>query len=211
MHLILQLILMGIIAYLLGSLPTAVIVSRYFYKRDVRDYGSGNAGATNTLRVLGPKAALPVLFFDILKGFAAVKLHLFLNSSVLEPEAFMILKLALGYMAIIGHLFPVFAGFRGGKGVATLMGVIIAIHIPAALLVLGVFVITLVLTRLVSVSSMVAAMSFPVFMAFIYVRGEIPAILIAVLFPLTLIYTHRSNIRKLFEGTEDRLSFGKKD
>src|SRR4051794_33523292 len=110
-----------IIAYLLGSVPSAVWVGQAFWGVDVREYGSGNAGATNTFRVLGPKAGIPVLFMDIGKGWLAVQIATFIGSYLPGTQQFVNLKLALGVAALIGHIFPIYVGFRGGKGVATLL------------------------------------------------------------------------------------------
>ncbi len=120
-----------IVAYLLGSIPTAVWVGKHFYKIDVRDYGSGNAGATNTFRVLGKKAGIPVLLIDVLKGWLAVMLvYVFTEPGQNSDELFH-LQLRLGAASLIGHIFPIWAGFRGGKGVATLLGIIIALNLQA--------------------------------------------------------------------------------
>src|SRR5436190_3997200 len=110
-------------AYILGSIPSAVWIGKIFYGIDVREYGSGNAGATNTFRVLGKKAGIPVLAIDVLKGFSAVSLAYFQSEWVPATNAFVIFQLTLAVFAVLGHVFPVFAGFRGGKGVATLLGI----------------------------------------------------------------------------------------
>src|SRR6478735_1084996 len=148
-----------ILAYLCGSIPTAVWIGRAFYGIDVREYGSGNAGATNTFRVLGKKAGIPVMLLDILKGWTATNLAYVVGVSTtgaFHSIAFTNLQLALGVAAVMGHLFPVFAGFRGGKGIATLFGMILAINLPAALLCVLVFVTVLLVTKYVSLSSICA-------------------------------------------------------
>ena len=124
-------------AYLLGSLPWSVWIGRIFYGVDIRDYGSGNAGATNTMRVLGTKPGLAVLILDALKGFAAVKLAFLFPAYAGDIE----LMVVLGVCAVIGHIFPVFGNFKGGKGIATLLGMIIAIHSGAALMAIATFII----------------------------------------------------------------------
>src|SRR5579862_5667195 len=131
-----------ILAYLCGSIPTAVWIGQAFYGVDVREYGSGNAGATNTFRVLGKRAGIPVMLIDILKGFTATYLAHFIGMSITGgPHSNLInYELALGIAAVMGHLFPVFAGFRGGKGIATLFGMILAVNLPAALLCVIVFI-----------------------------------------------------------------------
>lgn len=118
-----------VLAYLFGSIPTAVWFGQAFYGVDVREYGSGNAGATNTFRVLGPKAGAVVMFVDIFKGFTSTNLAYLIEAGQSTSNVqFVNYQLALGVIAVLGHLFPVFAGFRGGKGVATLFGMILAIH-----------------------------------------------------------------------------------
>ena len=128
----LEIILLVLLAYLTGAFPSAVWVGRTFYKTDVREYGSGNAGATNTFRILGKGAGIPVLFMDIFKGFLAVN-YVWLLSNVYSlqlsnPELFFENQLAFGIAAVIGHLFPVYTGFRGGKGIATMLGLLIGLH-----------------------------------------------------------------------------------
>jgi glycerol-3-phosphate acyltransferase PlsY len=124
-------------AYLFGSIPTAVWIGQAFYGIDVREYGSGNAGATNTFRVLGKSAGIAVMTLDIFKGWTATNLAYLIGLSVTGPQhsvQFVNYQLALGIIAVMGHLFPIFAGFRGGKGIATLFGMILAVHAQAALL-----------------------------------------------------------------------------
>ncbi len=147
-------------AYLLGSIPTSVWIGKIFYGTDVREHGSGNAGATNTFRVLGAKAAVPVLIVDILKGFAAVKLALLSNINPVS-DVWVNFKITLAIAALLGHIFPVFVGFRGGKGVATLLGGVIAIAPLSAAAAVAVFILVLTTTRYVSLSSMLAGVSFP--------------------------------------------------
>ncbi|RZK59063.1 MAG: glycerol-3-phosphate 1-O-acyltransferase [Pedobacter sp.] len=154
-----------IVAYLLGSVPSAVWFGQAFYGVDVREYGSGNAGATNTFRVLGKKAGIVVMFLDIFKGYTATKLAFFIGLSVTGPQnstQFVNYELALGVIAVMGHLFPVFAGFRGGKGVATLFGMILAVNPTAAGLCVLVFVTVLLATKYVSLSSICAGFTFPI-------------------------------------------------
>src|SRR5882757_3697047 len=148
-----------IIAYLIGSIPTALIISKEFFGIDIRDYGSGNMGATNTFRVLGSKYGTMVMAMDIAKGIAAVSLFNFISyyhHNGLERTNFMI---GLGLAAVIGHIFPVFAGFKGGKGVATLFGMLLAVQPVIAISCVGVFLLVLFLTRYVSLSSILAALA----------------------------------------------------
>ena len=169
-----------IIAYLLGSIPTAVIVGKSFFGMDIRTVGSGNAGATNTIRTFGMKVGIPVLLFDILKGLAAVKLSIFLNSPVLSENLVEIYKIVLGTSAVIGHVFPVFASFRGGKGVATLVGVLIAIYPLSFLIILVCFILIMILSRIVSLSSIICSILFPFIEIFILHETRLPLIILAI-------------------------------
>ncbi|MBL7923742.1 MAG: glycerol-3-phosphate 1-O-acyltransferase PlsY [Bacteroidia bacterium] len=196
-----------LLAYMMGSIPSAVWIGKMLYGIDVRDYGSGNAGATNTFRVLGKKAGLPVLILDILKGFLAVKLVWLGVKYLPDSQQFINLELSLGLAALMGHIFPLFAGFRGGKGVATLLGILCAVHIGAALICIGVFMVTLMLSQYVSLSSMMAALTFPISIMFIYhetVQGlNIFAIFVCVL----VLITHQKNIERLLRGEEGKVGF----
>jgi len=196
-----------IIAYMMGSVPSAVWIGRMFYGIDVREYGSGNAGATNTFRVLGKKAGLPVLILDILKGFFAVKLAFLTGLYYPGTQQFINLELSLGMSALIGHIFPLFAGFRGGKGVATLLGILCAVHIGAALICAGVFVVTLMLSQYVSLSSMMAALTFPISIMFIY-HETMPGLNIFSMFVCVLVLiTHQKNIERLLKKEESKIDF----
>ena len=155
-------ILFLLLAYLIGAFPSAVWLGRTFHNTDVREYGSGNAGATNTFRTLGPKAGIPVLLMDILKGWIAVNLVYFvMDNQLMSEEKFFELKLAFGIAAVIGHLFPIYTGFRGGKGIATMLGFMIGIYWQAALLSALVFILTLLISKYVSLSSIIASLAFP--------------------------------------------------
>src|SRR6478735_8962400 len=161
-------LLLILTAYLIGSIPTAVWVSRYFFDIDIRDYGSGNAGATNTFRVLGKKWGAIVMIVDMLKAIVAVKLA-FLLPDAFENDLYLInLQLGLGLAAVVGHIFPIWADFRGGKGVASLFGMIMGIQPIVAICCVGVFLLVLFLTRWVSLSSILAGIMFPVFILAIY-------------------------------------------
>ena len=161
-------LLLIVLAYLIGSIPTSVWVSKYFFGIDIREYGSGNAGATNTFRVLGPNWGTFVMIADMLKGIIAVKL-VFLLTYYLEHESQMInLQIGLGLAAVIGHIFPIWADFRGGKGVATVFGMVMGIQPIVAVCCVAVFLIVLYLTRFVSLSSILASIAFPVFILIIF-------------------------------------------
>jgi acyl phosphate:glycerol-3-phosphate acyltransferase len=195
-----------VIGYLLGSVPSAVWVGQLFYGIDVREFGSGNAGATNTFRVLGKKAGIPVLIMDVLKGWAAVNLSLWFTDYPVGSEEFINLQLALAISALLGHVFPVFVGFRGGKGVATLLGVAIAVHFYAAMITIGVFVMMLLITNYVSLSSISAALSFPISVIVIF-KVQVPSLVIFSLFISVLIMiTHQKNIERLMRKNESKVS-----
>jgi glycerol-3-phosphate acyltransferase PlsY len=197
------------LAYLLGSIPSAVWVGKRFYNIDVREHGSRNAGTTNVLRVLGSRAALPVLIIDVLKGLAAVLLA-HLVPDVHSDEKFGMIQIALGVLAVVGHMYPVFAGFRGGKGVATILGVICAIHPTGALSALAVFIVMFVATRIVSVSSLTGGVAFPLLIIFVYHEPMLSIRVFSIFIALLLIYTHRKNIKRLLNGTEPKTVFKKK-
>ena len=145
------------LAYLIGSVPTSVWVSRRFFGIDIRDYGSGNAGATNTYRVLGAKWGTFVMIIDMIKGVIATSLYVVLPQHLIQNDLYLTnLMIGLGLGAVLGHIFPVWAGFRGGKGVATMFGMILAIQPLVAVCCVGVFLLVLYLTRFVSLSSMLA-------------------------------------------------------
>ncbi|MDR1886599.1 MAG: glycerol-3-phosphate 1-O-acyltransferase PlsY [Prevotellaceae bacterium] len=204
-------------AYLLGSVSSAVWVARTKHGINIREHGSGNAGATNILRVLGPRAALPVFIFDFLKGLAAVQFIRFtaLDSQV-NPELYTGYEIALGICAVVGHIFPVFASFKGGKGVATIAGILVAISPYPMLLALTVFLVTFLTTRYVSLSSVMAAITFPVFVIFLFgmilmpEKTSLTLKCFSLIASTMIIITHRKNIRRLRNGTENKISFGKR-
>ncbi len=199
-----------IAAYLLGSIPSAVWIGKIFYGIDVREYGSGNAGATNTFRVLGTKAGIPVLIIDVLKGYVAVQLATIIGNYMPGTQQFVNFKLTLGVAALLGHIFPIYVGFRGGKGVATLLGILSGVHPPAALVCGGVFAITFFLTRYVSLSSMMAAIIFPIIIMFRF-NETIPSLNVFSMFVAVLVLiTHQKNIERLLRGEESKVMFFKK-
>ena len=200
------------IAYLVGSIPTSVWWGRAFFGIDVREHGSRNAGATNTFRVLGPKAGVPVLLIDILKGFLPVRL--LPNFTDLEPDTapWMWFRVALVSAAVIGHLYPVFAGFKGGKGVATSLGGVLAVHPGAAAICVAVFAVVFLLSRYVSLGSLCAAVAFPLAVIVVYKEFNAVKIGFAVVLCLLVFYTHRENIGRLLRGEENRMSLaGRRD
>ena len=206
-------ILLLIGAYLIGSVPTAVWVSKGVFGMDIREYGSGNAGATNTFRVLGKKAGIPVMLIDILKGFTATNLAYFIGvitTGNYHSVVFTNYQLALGIAAVMGHLFPVFAGFRGGKGVATLCGMVLAIHLQAALLCVVVFIIVLLITRYVSLSSIIAGFTFLIGVTFIFPRGINSIVIYGMCICTLILVTHQKNIERLLKGKESKVNLFKK-
>lgn len=198
-----------ILAYLLGSIPTAVLVGKIFYNIDVRTMGSGNAGATNTIRLLGLKAGLPVLLFDIFKAALAVSLSSWLNNPVFTSNQEVIYRITLGAAAVLGHVFPVFASFNGGKGVASLVGVILALYPSSFLIVLGCFVLMMIFTRIVSLSSIICSFLFPFIVIFLFHENRLPLMVLAVCIAIFIPYTHRENIKRLISGTEKKFDFGR--
>lgn len=199
-------------AYLLGSIPTAVWVGRWLHKIDVREHGSGNAGATNVIRVLGWKTGIPVLIIDLAKGWLATMMPVFLV--VAEPGTALItnLQIAAGLFSITGHIFPVFAGFRGGKGVATMFGVLLALQPVLTLICIGVFLVVLIITGIVSVSSMTAGIAFPVTLFILFNTPSTTFKIFSIVVAIALLITHRKNLGRLIRGEEKKLNiFGKKD
>lgn len=202
-----------ILAYLCGSIPTAVWIGQAFFDVDVREYGSGNAGATNTFRVLGKKAGIPVMLIDILKGWTATNLAYFIGVSTTgayNSPAYINYALALGIAAVMGHLFPIFAGFRGGKGIATLFGMILAINLPAALVCVGVFIAILLITRYVSLGSIIAGFTYPICVTFVFPMYIRSVIIYGMCMCLLILVTHQKNIERLLKGTESKVNLFKR-
>lgn len=203
-----------VLAYLFGSIPTAVWIGQAFYGIDVREYGSGNAGATNTFRVLGKKAGIAVMFLDIFKGYTATNLAYLIGLSVTGPQnsvQFVNYQLALGITAVMGHLFPVFAGFRGGKGVATLFGMILAVHSQAAMLCVLTFVVVLIIFRYVSLSSILAGFTFPLSIIFIFQSPIRSVLLYGMCICVLILVTHQKNIERLIKGKESKVNLFKRN
>ncbi len=200
-------VLLIVIAYLIGSIPTAVWTSRAFFGIDIREYGSGNAGATNTFRVLGSRWGTFVMVIDVLKGVLATSLYIFLpyylqSSSEWDRTNLMV---GLGLAAVLGHIFPIWADFRGGKGVATLFGMILAIQPVVAVCCVGVFLLVLYLTRFVSLSSMLASVAFAVFILVIFNEKEPLYRAFAIAVALLVVLTHQKNISRLLKGNESKV------
>jgi acyl phosphate:glycerol-3-phosphate acyltransferase len=192
-------------AYLAGSIPTSVWVSKHFFNIDIREYGSGNAGATNTYRILGPKWGTFVMVMDTVKAVLAVKLA-FLLPEAYNNELYLInLQLGLGLAAVLGHIFPIWADFRGGKGVASLFGMVLGIQPNVALCCIGIFALVLFLTRYVSLSSILAGIAFPVFILVVFNEPEYFYRAFAIVVAAMVLFTHHKNISRLFKGSESKV------
>lgn len=192
-----EILIQCILAYLLGSIPTGVWVGNAFYKKDIRNYGSGNTGATNTYRILGPKAGTIALIGDVLKGTLATLLP-FLFQTDIHP-------IFIGVFAILGHVYPLFLKFKGGKAVATSAGVALAIHPIFVLIFIGVFLLVLLTTSMVSVASMTAVTAAAI--GSLFIDDPIFSVVIWGL-ALLIIYLHRSNISRIRNHSESRVPFG---
>ncbi len=197
------------VAYGLGSLPFSVMMGKVFYKTDVREHGSHNAGATNTWRVLGWKAGLPVLLLDTGKGLAATYLPFLFGSISADPGALLWFRIGCGIGAALGHIYPVFAGFNGGKAVATLMGVIMGLMPVAAAGSLAVFLLTFLVFRMVSLGSILAAISLPLMTLIMPASARLPLLVFSILITILVILTHRRNIQRIIRGDESRVRFRK--
>lgn len=201
-----SILLCAFLAYLLGSVPTAVWYGEAYFGIDVRKRGSGNAGATNTFRVLGKRAGTVVLLIDVLKGWVATNLAmiLFYLDEISQDET-LTYKLVFGLIAVLGHLRPVFADFKGGKGVATSLGMVLCLHPEAAVTCLGAFLVTLVLTKYVSLASMIGTLAFPILLLAQAFGPEKTSLIVFgfAVFALVL-WTHQKNVGRLLRGQESR-------
>lgn len=208
----LNLLFILILSYLAGSIPTAIMASRLVLKDDIRNHGSKNAGATNVFRVMGWKPALVVVFIDIGKGVAAVLLVTTLGPTPLSP---MLVKILAGLAAIIGHIFTVFAGFKGGKGVGTAFGVLLSLAPAASLIAFGVWLGLVFLTKMVSVGSLAAGVTFPLTLfvqrRFFAPGPETELLYFGLVLGALIVVTHRANIKRLLRGEEHRFGSGKKE
>jgi len=201
----------GILAYLMGSFSSAVWIGKWFYNTDVRTLGSGNAGATNTIRVLGTKAGVVVMILDVVKAWGAVMLAGIFSANILNDYQLTNYQIIVGALAVLGHVFPVFTGFKGGKGVASLVGVIIALYSPYIFLIVLIwFVIVFILTRYVSLGSITGSILFAVLAIFVFKENNIFLIILASTIAVFVPLTHHKNIKRLLRGEENKLSFRKK-
>ncbi len=223
---ILIIIALAVIAYLMGSFSSALWYGRWFHGIDIREHGSKNAGSTNVLRVLGWKCAIPVFVTDVLKSFIPAMFFVMLLNVIMPElaedyvakvkgsEVYYLLQLLFGMMAIVGHIFPIFSGFRGGKGVASMLGIVLALDPLAAALALAVFIIVVLCTKIVSVSSMSAGVSFPIIVFLMSLcRGNgysITLTVFSIIVAVLLLITHKKNIKRLIKGEEPKITVGKK-
>ena len=203
-------IAIAIIAYAIGSINFSVIFSRKFAGFDVREKGSGNAGTTNMLRTVGKKAAVITLVCDILKGIVSILIALLIGYFVKDVNKAILVQIA-GFFAIFGHTFPIFFEFRGGKGVATALGVILLTNWQIGLICLAFALILIIITKMVSLGSIMAAILFPVLTIFIQTNYIEPGnyIIFGIAVGLLVVFNHRKNLKRILEGNEKKISFKK--
>ena len=200
-----------LIAYLIGSIPTAYWVGKYYYGIDIREHGSKNAGATNTFRVFGKKSGWLVLIVDVLKGVVAATLPYWFQSQFVGfKDELLILQLSTSFSAVVGHVFPIFAGFRGGKGVATSLGIVIGINPLAAAICLGVFIFVFIFSKYVSLGAITASLLFPFVNYFILKNDNQIMIIFSLVLSFLVIVAHRKNISRLIKGEENKMNLLKK-
>ncbi len=190
------------LAYILGSVPSSVWIGKGLKGIDLREHGSGNAGATNAFRILGTTIGVMVLVMDMLKGYLAVSLANLQDEIVPDSEGWIILRIGLGLLAVAGHIYPLFAGFKGGKGVATTAGVALALHPFTALAAMGVYLTVFLIFKLSALGSLLAVLSYPFWVIFVF-HVEYKAFWVfAILVPILTFITHRSNIQRLIHKEE---------
>jgi glycerol-3-phosphate acyltransferase PlsY len=207
--LLLTIIFLG---YIIGSIPTAVWVGKAFHNIDIREHGSKNAGATNTFRVLGKRYGWFVLLIDVSKGVLAACLpHFFADMLIGYKDEFLILQLCGAFSAVVGHVFPIFANFRGGKGVATSLGIVIGINPYAAIVCLAIFLVVFLISRYVSLGAITSALCFPFISYFMINEDARIMIIFTVVLGVMVILAHRKNIDRLWKGEENKMNlFAKK-
>lgn len=197
-----------VLSYLLGSIPTAVWVGKKYYGLDVREHGSKNAGAINTFRVLGKKPGIIVLLIDIVKGVIAVLIMQLLPHEFSE-DIWSYFLIGAAILAVMGHMFPVFAQFKGGKGVATSLGVILGLYPAAAAICVIVFLIVFLISHYVSLGAIMASLIFPILVLFVF-KESMELKVFSLVLSFLVIYKHKLNIRRLLEGTESKMKVFKK-
>ncbi len=211
-----------ILSYLVGSVPTSIIVSKFAKGIDIRNHGSGNAGGTNVMRVLGWKHGFLVILLDALKGALAVVIvaRLYFGplpfANVSPFDDFTLVQIIAGISAVIGHVWTVFAGFRGGKGIATGLGMLLMLITVEMLIAVGIFILVVTISKYVSLGSLIATISIPVSLILRenvfneHINGYNTILPFVIFLTIFIIYTHRKNVVKIFNGTESKLSFKKK-
>ncbi len=200
-------VLMVMAAYLLGSIPSSVWYGIGYLGVDVRKFGSKNAGATNTFRVLGKRAGTVVMLIDVLKGWTATMLAVLLYYfGLITHEQILTYQFIFGIVAIVGHIFPIYVNFKGGKGVATLLGMVLAVHPELALVCITIFILTLIASQYVSLSSILATLAFPVLLLLgVFGKPEVSLVVFGFAMFLMVVFTHQKNIVRLFNGSENRV------
>lgn len=203
-------IIFGVIAYLLGSIPTAVWIGKMRYNLDIREHGSKNAGATNTFRVLGKRAGIVVLTVDVLKGVLAVVLPFIMNSYEWTNDHLIHIKIVAGILVVVGHIFPIFASFKGGKGVATSLGVILGVHPQAALICIILFLAVFIAFNYVSLGAIVASIAFPLLVEYLFHNTNTSLMIFSIVLSSAVIILHHKNIKRLIAGNENKMNLFKK-
>ncbi|MBX3008719.1 MAG: glycerol-3-phosphate 1-O-acyltransferase PlsY [Melioribacteraceae bacterium] len=218
----LNLLFVVLVSYLVGSIPTSIILSKLLRGIDIRNYGSGNAGGSNVFRVLGWKWGVLTIILDALKGAVAVivvarfYLDSFPFSNITPFDDFTLVQIICGLAAVLGHIWTVFAGFKGGKGIATALGFLITIITVDMLFALAVFTLTVTYSKYISLGSVLAAISVPLILIIrenifhVNIQGYHTILPFAIILSFLVIYTHRKNITRIFDGSENKLSFSKK-
>ncbi|MDG0973790.1 MAG: glycerol-3-phosphate 1-O-acyltransferase PlsY [Crocinitomicaceae bacterium] len=199
-----------IIAYFLGSIPTAVWIGKSKFGIDIREQGSKNAGATNTFRVLGKRAGIIVLSIDIVKGLVAVLIPFISGYSDWRSDALINIQLTCGIIAVAGHIFPLFAKFKGGKGVATSLGIILGIHPQAASICILIFLAFFIISNFVSLAAIAASLSFPILVHLLFDNNNTYLSVFSVLLSFAVIIAHHKNIKRLMKGEENKMNLFKK-
>ncbi len=203
-------IVMAIIAYAIGSVNFSVIFSRKFAGFDVREKGSGNAGTTNMLRTVGKKAAIITLVCDILKGVVSILIAILIGNIAKDVDKAILVQIA-GFCAVLGHTFPIFFEFRGGKGVATCLGILLLTNWQIGLICLTFGVLLIAITRMVSLGSIMAAILYPILTIFIHENYIVDGnyVIFGILLGLFVVFNHRKNLQRIIRGTENKISFKK--
>lgn len=206
---VIKIVLFCLVSYLIGSFSSAVWIGKWFFGIDVREHGSKNAGATNTFRVLGYKAGIPVFILDVLKSFISVNFIIFIPEIITYSEIYYGIKILFGICAVTGHIFPIYTRFKGGKGVASMLGLVIALQPTAAGITFAVFIFVFLITRIVSLSSISAAIAFPIIIYLLEKNDSLTLTIFSLIATVIIIFTHKSNIKRLIAGEENKISFRK--